>query len=172
MPTRRPIVLAALAAATLAACSDAPTSVPDLTGGALAVAPPVGAASQDTATGQPPAPAPATPDTTRPVNFPASARVEGRVLLPTVGDGSPTAPAPGARLTLFRNQLVNGEGVSTRVAETTAGADASFAFDDVPGGYLVLAVNVTPERPWGTHVAFLLVDASVHRVTVPFWTRP
>ncbi|GLC23670.1 hypothetical protein [Roseisolibacter agri] len=114
----------------------------------------------------------ATADTSRATNLPSSVRIEGRVLLPGASDSTQLVAAPGAKLTLYRNQMVDGQATTTKVAEATAGADASYAFDGVPGGYYVLSVDVTASRFWGSHVAFILADAPVVRVTVPFWRRP
>ncbi|MDF1505262.1 hypothetical protein [Roseisolibacter sp. H3M3-2] len=170
MPKRHLAVLLLLAAA----CGDSAVATApeaEAPGATLAAAPPAAGAT-DTASATP-APKPAaTADTSSAQNFPRSIRLEGRALLPSATDSTPAPAAPGTRLTLFRNTLADGKGVSTKVGETTVRADGIFAFADVPGGYLVLAVEVTAAREWGTHVAFLVGNAEVTRVIPRFWPRP
>jgi hypothetical protein len=194
MPTRHHLALAVLAAATLAACSDAPATVleADPPASTVAVAPPQitdtakggtpasGGRSDTTATGPAGPVGTGTPaDTSRPTNFPAAVRVYGRLLMSSVEASAPPrdtlssfAPVAGARITLFRNLLIDGKGVSQRIGEVTTGADGSYAFEGVPGGYYVLALNVTPDRPWGTNVAYAIGNRPELEVTMRFWRMP
>ena len=88
--------------------------------------------------------------------LPASVRVHGQVLASTTtgprapGDTlSAFVPVAGGRVTLYRNVLVDGKGVSVKLGERTTGADGAFDFTNVPGGYYVLSLNVTPDRFYG-----------------------
>ena len=172
MPMRHRLAILATAATALAACSDAPATAPAPDESALAAAPgtPIAAAPTSGAT---------TADTARATNFPAAVRVHGRLLVKsyeqtsTVRDTlSGFEPVPGQRITLFRNVLVDGRGVSQRIGEVTTGADGGYAFEGVPGGYYVLALNVTPTRPWGSNVAYAIGDRPDLEVTVRFWRMP
>lgn len=170
--------LALLAALTLAACSDAPATAPDLPDeSALAAGP--GTPSAGTPNTGAPAAGVATADTSRATNFPAAVRVHGRLLVKSYEPSSTAAdtlsgftPVPGQRITLYRNVLVDGKGVSQRIGEVTTGADGGYAFENVPGGYYVLALNATADRPWGSNVAYAIGDRADLEVTVRFWRMP
>ena len=135
----RPLALTLLATLATAACADRSPSAPGDAG--------LGARSGSTASS----------DTT--VNgapLPASVRVHGQVLASTTT--GPRAPGDtlsafvtvaGARVTLYRNVLVDGKGVSVKLGERTTAADGAFDFANVPGGYYVLSLNVTPDRFYG-----------------------
>jgi hypothetical protein len=197
MSTRHPLALALVAAASLAACSDdAPATAPEAAPPSTIAAattpttdtakaggtPTTGGGRSDTtatgATGRPATGAPA--DTSSAQHFPASVRVFGRLLVSSLeatqatrGDSASSfAPVAGARITLFRNVLVDGKGVSQRIGEVTTGADGSYQFQNVPGGYYVLALNVTPERPWGSNVAYAIGNKAELEVTMRFWRMP
>ena len=104
------------------------------------------------------------------VPLPASVRVHGRVLV-TTKDGprapgdtlSAFVPLPGSRVTLYRNVLVDGRGVSVKLAEQVVGDDGAFDFRNVPGGYYVLALNVTPDAFYGE--TYVLVAGTTSDVT-------
>lgn len=149
---RLPVRLAApllLAAAAALACDDAgPTALRE-------------SADRGGATAAPATRAPGA-DSTTPTNFPSSVRVRGRVLQASIvtpaapgADSVSRAPLAGARVTLYRNVLVDGRGVSEKLGERTTGADGAFVFDGVPGGYFVLALDATAERPYGRSQAFV-----------------
>lgn len=95
-------------------------------------------------------------DTTTGVLLPERVRIHGRALV-TTKDGprapgdtlSAFVPIAGARVTLYRNVLVDGRGVSQPVGERTTGADGAYEFAGVPGGYYILALNVTAEQFYG-----------------------
>ena len=172
MPMRRRLAILVTAAAALAACGDAPATAPAPDESALASAPGTPAAGTPIAGAT-------TADTARTTNFPAAVRVHGRLLMKsyeptsTVHDTlSGFEPVPGQRITLFRNVLVDGRGVSQRIGEVATGADGGYAFEGVPGGYYVLALNVTPTRPWGSNVAYVLGDRADVEVTFRFWRMP
>jgi hypothetical protein len=117
-------------------------------------------------------------DTTRPANYPSSVRVRGHVLTTvwtagrTVGDTlTGFTPVAGARVTLYRNVLVDGRGVSQLVGERTTGADGSFVFEGAPGGPYVLALNVTPERPYGDVLTYVMGDRAEVTADLRIWTR-
>ena len=188
-PTATRLSLAARAAVTLLAalavgCADATTpSSPerdDAADAPSASATSVSAAAQDTArsTTQTPSQTTQRADTTRPTTYPASVRVSGRLLVTVWTPGRTVAdtltgfePRRGARITLYRNVLVDGRGVSQRIAERETGADGSFVFEGVPGGPYVLALNVTPERFYGEHVWYLMGNAAEVSTTLRLWTR-
>ena len=117
-------------------------------------------------------------DTTTGVLLPASVHVRGRALV-TTKDGprapgdtlSSFVPIAGARITLYRNVLVDGRGVSVKFGERTTGADGVFDFTGVPGGYFILSLNVTPEQFYGE--TFVYVAGTRPEVTadVRVWTR-
>jgi len=149
---RKPLVSFA-AAVALAACAADPAS-PSADPAALADA--GSPATRSTAQSG---------DTGIVISYASRVRVSGRVLAlgPGVGafDTLGTAtPRAGARVTLYRNVLVDGRGVSLFVAEQTTGADGAFSFADVVGGPYVLALNVTPERFYGDAVAYALGTTS------------
>jgi hypothetical protein len=165
---------AALLAALALGCSDdgtAPSAPrPDATAGDA-----TGAAAAQTAAQS----AAQSADTTRPSTFPAVVRVRGQLLATTWTPGRTGAdtvsgfePVRGARITLYRNVLVDGRGVSQRIGERETGADGAFAFDDVPGGPYVLALNVTAARPYGDAVWYLMGNAAEVSTTLRLWTRP
>ncbi|MGZ8376566.1 MAG: hypothetical protein ACXW0Z_04920 [Gemmatirosa sp.] len=196
MSTRHHLARAVLAAASLAACrDDAPATAPEAalpvsvasattqasdtaktagtstTGGGRGDTTATGATGGGTA--RPPA------DTTTAQNFPASVRVQGRLLMKSYEPSSTSAdslsgfePVAGQRITLFRNRLVDGKGVSDRIGEATTGADGSYQFQNVPGGYYVLALNVTAQRPWGSNVAYAIGNKAEIEVTTRFWRMP
>ena len=117
-------------------------------------------------------------DTARQTNYPASVRVQGRVLTTvwtpgrTVGDTlSGFTPLAGARVTLYRNVLVDGRGVSQLVGERTTDADGSFVFERAPGGPYVLAYNTTPERPYGDALTYVMGDRAQVTADLRIWTR-
>ena len=159
-------VTAALAAALAIGCADdgAPPSGPD---GASAAA----AATAGTPRGVQSA------DTTRPTTFPATVRVRGRVLTTVWTPGRTVAdtlsgfePVAGARVTLYRNVLVDGRGVSERIGERVTGADGAFTFEGVPGGPYVLALNATAARPYGETLTYVLGNAAEVSATLRVWT--
>ena len=178
MTRHRPAILATAALAALAACGDAPTAAPQAPDESTLAAAPGTPVAGAPVVGTPAAGA-TTADTARATNFPAAVRVHGRLLAKSYEPGSTAAdtlsgfaPVPGQRITLFRNLLVDGRGVSQRIGEVTTGADGGYAFDGVPGGYYVLALNVTAARPWGSHVAYAIGDRADLEVTVRFWRMP
>jgi hypothetical protein len=149
---RTPLVSFA-AAVALAACAADPASPPvqSADDGAAARAT-TGAAQQGDTTGIV-------------ISYASRVRVSGRVLTLGAGVGAfdtlgAATPRAGARVTLYRNVLVDGHGVSLFVAEQTTGADGAFSFADVVGGPYVLALNVTPDRFYGEAVAYALGTTS------------
>ena len=164
----RTALLCLVAAAAAAACADGATepAQPD-------VASQNGPSTRDAA-GQSAQPS----DTTRPTNYPASVRVQGHVLTTvwtagrTVGDTlTGFTPVAGARVTLYRNVLVDGRGVSQLVGERTTGADGSFVFESAPGGPYVLAYNTTPERPYGDALTYVMGNQAQVTADLRIWTR-
>ena len=158
MSVRRPLAIALLAVAATAACSDRDTTAPD--------------AAQLGAGARVPG------DTSSVAPLPEQVRVRGRVLA-TTKDGprapgdtlAAFAPVAGARVTVYRNVLENGAGVSKFVAEQVTGADGAFDFRGVPGGYYVVSLNVTPERFYGeTHVLVAGTKAEVS-ADIRIWSR-
>jgi hypothetical protein len=150
-------LLPPLAAALLAACADAAPSAPD-TGGDSRVGTQAGT---DSLTHPP---------------LPATVRVRGRALVSTTdgarapGDTlSAFAPMGGAHITLYRNVLVDGRGVSVKHAERTTGADGAYEFADVPGGYYILALGVTPERFYGTTFVYVAGTRSEVTADIRVW---
>src|SRR3954469_1253949 len=115
--SRRLALLALLVGASVTACADRTPSAPDASG--------LGSKS-GTQVGN---------DTTIGGALPASIRVHGRALV-TTKDGprapgdtlSAFAPIAGAHVTLYRNVLVDGQGVSVKMAERTTGADGAYDF--------------------------------------------
>ena len=160
MHTRRPLAtLAALVAIAMlgaAACSDRTPSAPS------------GLETQSgTQVGT---------DTTTGVLLPASVHVRGRALV-TTKDGprapgdtlSSFAPIAGARITLYRNVLIDGQGVSVKFGERTTGADGVFDFTGVPGGYFILSLNVTPEQFYGETFVYVLGTRAEVTADVRVW---
>lgn len=185
MPSRPAAVLslAIATAAALSACGDDAATAPESpTVVTAATTTTTTTTAGDTARPNPQpatgAPTQSPADTARPTSFPAAVRVHGRVLVaspgaaPAPGDTVGFAPVAGARITLYRNQLVDGKGVSQRIGEVTTGADGQYAFDGVPGGYYVLALNATADRPWGENVTYVLGNAAVVRADMRFWRMP
>jgi hypothetical protein len=155
------------AAVALAACAADPTSPPaQTTGDESTPLVTAGAAQQGDTTGIT-------------ITYASRVRVSGRVLTLAAGVGAfdtlgASTPRAGARVTLYRNVLVDGHGVSLRVGEQTTGADGAFSFANVVGGPYVLALNVTPERFYGEAVTYALgttsevyVDLRVGTPTTP-----
>ena len=136
----------ALLATSLAACADR-----------------VASPTPDAAQERPAAPAGAVlaqpGDTGSTITYASRVHVSGRVL-------AGSAPVAGMRVTLYRNVLQDGKGVSIRVGEQTTGADGAFSFVDVVGGPYVLALNVTPARPYGDLVAYALGTTAEVRVDI------
>jgi hypothetical protein len=185
--TVRPLaftVAAALAAALAAGCADdgrtpsgpqpdaASPAVATAAGTAATVAT-TAAATADTAGAAQAA------DTTRPTTFPGAVRVRGRVLATVWAPGRTAAdtlsgfqPVLGARVTLYRNVLVDGRGVSQRIGEQETGTDGTFVFEGVPGGPYVLALNVGPGRPYGEALQYLMGNAPEVSATLRLWLRP
>jgi hypothetical protein len=118
-------------------------------------------------------------DTTRPTNYPASVRVQGRVLSTTwsagrtVGDTlTGFTPVANARVTLYRNVLIDGRGVSQLVGERTTGADGGFVFESAPGGPYVLSLNVTPDRMYGEALTYVMGNVPEVTATLRVWYGP
>ena len=133
----------ALLVASLAACADRVVS-------------PTPEATRDAPAGAPGAVLAPPGDTGSTIGYASRVRVSGRVL-------AGASPVAGMRVTLYRNVLVDGKGVSLRVGEQTTSADGAFSFADVVGGPYVLALNVTATRPYGDLVAYALgTTAEVH----------
>lgn len=150
--------LPALAAAMLGACSGAAPSAPD-----------AGTDRERTGTQV------GTDSLTHPP-LPAAVRVRGSALVTTTdgarapGDTLPAfAPMEGARVTLYRNVLVDGKGVSVKHAERTTGADGAYDFADVPGGYYILALNVTPDRFYGETFVYVAGTRSEVTADIRVW---
>lgn len=150
---RRLLSAAALAAlVAIAACSDS-TTEPAPTG----LGPASGAqAGRDTTIGSP--------------SYVANVRIRGHVLATrwqpgqTAGDTISAAftPVAGAHVTVYRNVLVDGQGVSVKVGEATTGADGAYDVARVPGGPYVISLNVTPDDFYGeTHVYALGTKAEI-----------
>jgi hypothetical protein len=116
-------------------------------------------------------------DTARGANFPASVTVLGSVSLLKEG-ASPRdsltafAPVAGVRIALFRNEVVDGRKISERIGEVTTGADGAFRFADVKGGYFVLAVNPTADKPYGASTSYLTGDRAEVKADLHFWRLP
>ena len=154
-----PALLAAVALVA-GACADSGPSAPDASG-----------AGDDARTGT----QVGTDSLTHPP-LPAAVRVRGRALV-TTKDGprapgdtlSAFVPIEGARVTLYRNVLVDGKGVSVKLAERTTGADGGYDFVDVPGGYYILALNVTPERFYGETFVYVAGTRSEVHADIRVW---
>lgn len=153
------VVLAALAA--LAACSDSSTTAPDAArlGGEAGEE-----AGRDTSIAQP--------------SYAASVRIRGHVLESSIdgprapGDTlSAFVPVAGARVTIYRNTIVDGEGVSVKVAEATTNADGAYDVANVPGGPYVIALNVTPDRFYGEVSVYALGTQPEITADIRIW-RP
>lgn len=144
MHARRLLSATLAATAILAAgCADATTTAPD-------------ASAPDAKSG-----AQAGRDTTiGGITYVANVRIRGRVLATTWREGRTVGdtltgfvPVAGAHVTIYRNVLVDGEGVSVKVGEATTGADGAYEVARVPGGPYVISLNVTPGNFYGeTHV--------------------
>ena len=108
--------------------------------------------------------------------LPASIRVHGRALV-TTKDGprapgdtlSAFAPIAGAHITLYRNVIVDGQGVSQKVAERTTGADGAYDFTRLPGGYYILALNVTAEQFYGETFTYVAGTRSDVAADIRVW---
>jgi len=113
------------------------------------------------------------------VVLPARIRISGHALV-TTKDGprapgdtlSAFAPIAGAHITLYRNVLVDGQGVSVKMAEQTTGADGAYDFAGVPGGYYILALNVTPERFYGETFTYVLGTRTEVTADIRVWHTP
>jgi len=103
-------------------------------------------------------------DTSITITYASRVRVSGRVL-------AGATPVAGTRVTLYRNVLVDGHGVSLHVADQTTGADGAFAFADVAGGPYVLAHNVTADHTYGDAVAYALGTTAEVHVDLQLGTR-
>jgi hypothetical protein len=159
MPMRRLLPALAAVALVAGACADAGPSAPEGSGG------------EDARTGT----QVGTDSLTHPP-LPAAVRVRGRALVATTdgprapGDTlSAFVPIEGARVTLYRNVLVDGKGVSVKLAEHTTGADGAYEFAGVPGGYYILALNVTPERFYGETFVYVAGTRSEVSADIRVW---
>lgn len=175
--SRRITLPFALTVLTLAACSDDATSP---TQSFLKAS-----SARDTTTSTPSTPStpttPTTPSDTAktPPTYPASVRVTGRVLQATWTQGmtagdtvlSSFSPVSGARVTLYRNLLVGGKGVSEKVGEKTTGADGKFVFENAPGGPYVVSLNVTPAQFYGEAFTYLMGNAAEVSVDLKVYRR-
>ncbi len=121
MPIREMVTPAALLAAALA-CGEVPTGLQS-------------ARNTDARTAG---------DTTS-AGLPASVRVTGQVLgvsaREPISGGADTLrfqPIPGARITVLRNVLVNGQAAQELAATLSAGGDGRFRLDDLAGGHYIV----------------------------------
>jgi hypothetical protein len=146
MLPRRLALTAVAALVAVAACSDSSTA-PDPAG----LGPASGAqAGRDTTIGSP--------------SYVANVRIRGRVLEATWQPGNTAgdslvagfAPMAGAHVTIYRNVLVDGQGVSVKVGEATTNADGAYDVARVPGGPYVISLNVTPDRFYGETYVYAL----------------